>query len=243
MFKPLTHQLNDRLRGFGSVAAPAMPLPEIEMPSLPQTIHTETIAPSSPQPESPSSVQSFLLSRLTDVNPASPELQKERSLLLGKANELGTLIDAFLDACEHESRLTLKKRHQEIRAAGSAQLALCERLNAEFNAANAAWNEANVAKAKAIDAVRQAEWQRDHLHRFSSDGTIRRADASISEAKIQAAAAVQGLAAAIVERNLAEDRYLAAKGELNRLATEETRLRRSLDGKPYVDPELGLAIA
>jgi hypothetical protein len=240
MFKPLTQQLNER---FGSVAAPAMPLPEIEMPSLPQTIHTETIAPAAPQPESPSNIRSLLLSRLTDINPANPELQRERSLLLGKANDLGTLIDAFLDACAEEQHIALKQRHQANREQGRAQLALCQRLEAEFNAANAAWNEANVAKAKAIDAVRQGEWRRDHLHRFSSDGTIRRADASVSEAKTQAAAAVQGLAAAIVERNAAEDRYLAAKGELNRLATEETRLRRSLDGKPYVDPELGLAIA
>jgi hypothetical protein len=183
-----------------------------------------------------------LLSRLTEINRTSPELQKERSLLLGKANELGTLIDAFLDACDQEDRAELKQRHQEIKQQGREQLAVCERLNQEFAIATATFNEANVAKTKAIDEVQGAVYRKEHLHRFASDSTIFRAGEAVARAKQQAAKAVQKLAETIAERNAAEDRLLAAKARLNELGTEEIRLRGGLGGKPYIDPELGLDV-
>jgi hypothetical protein len=163
-------------------------------------------------------------------------------LLLGKANELGTLIDAFLDVCDQEDRAELKQRHQEIKQQGREQLAVCERLNQEFALATATFNEANTAKAKAIDEVQGAVYRKEHLHRFASDSAIFRAGEAVARAKQQAAEAVQKLAETIAERNRTEESLLAAKAELNRLATEETRLRGALQGQAFTDPELGLQV-
>lgn len=239
------HTRTQRLinRSFGSaVFQPAQPLREAELErEIPISTIESTPATAAPF-ETNTRVRSILLSRLMATNP-SDTLSEERDKLLSEANTFGSAVDAFLDACAEQRHAMLEKRHKEVRALGREQTALCGQLTVKFNVANADWNHACEARAHAVDDLKGARYQKAHLGRWASDSEINKADANVANAKTKADRAIEKENEALQRRNEAEEVLLVAKAKLNELATEEIRLRHSLDGRPYVDSETGLTVA
>jgi hypothetical protein len=213
---------------------------------LPDEHHRDEIqvrqVPTAPQQEEVST-GGILIGRLMSVFPASPELKAEQQRLIAIAHELGASLDVFVGECRRIERRTLKERHAEIRKQGKAQTARLEQAEVEFNVANTHWNNRNAEKAKAIDAVQQAQYHADHLGRWASDAEIDDAAAELVRAHGKADDAVEKEAAALRERNEANDRIVAATKVLNTIASEEIRIRAALRGEVYVDPEIGLSSA
>jgi uncharacterized protein (DUF3084 family) len=98
-------------------------------------------------------------------------------------------------------------------------------------------------KDTAIEHVRQAIYQREHLSRWASDAELKAADLKIVNSKTKANEAVAHEALALQERNRLEDQVSVEKSKLNELAASEIRLKAEMQRKPFYDPELGLATA
>jgi len=232
-----------RMRGgnFGSVSMPGFPLPEVPIP-VTARIGLETVQPSQPVEPPAQNTCDAVMPLLANTNPTSPKLKELRATILAQAAEFIPRWDAFLGACIEERQSALTKQHVDIRAAGRKQQALCAHLNGGFMTANTTWNRAIEAKARAMNALEAARYQRKHLSRMASNAEIATADGKVERAKQAARVAIQEEATAINERNMAEDKLLTARAELAAIAQQEYRIKAALDGQPYHDPELGLAV-
>jgi chromosome segregation ATPase len=219
-------------RSFG-VSMPGEPLREIESHELPTALVVDP-------PEPPDKLTDLVLLRLSAAVPSSDRLRAELATILGEASEACARWEAFLDACERERVSELQKQHTEIREKGRQLQAEIEQLTAEFWSANANWNEAIKARTLAIDAVKAAKYQREHTGRFASDAQVSEAENRVAAAKSKAKDAVAAETSATLERNRAEDALFRAKEQLHQVGIEESRLRAQIDGKPFIDPELGL---
>jgi hypothetical protein len=227
----------------GTFAGTVMPIeapePFIERLPTDTSIGEVRMLPTS-GPGMPTSTAGFLLGMLAAVSPTSEDLRSEQGILLGKAQELGDTIDAFVSAVVEERLTTLEKQHAAIREAGRKQLALVENLNGKFLEANGFWNSAREAKQIAFDNLSQADWAMKHLSQFATDKDIEDAANRRNNAQVLAEEAALKESEQLQRRNEAGDRLSAAQQELQRIAIEEVKLRGRLTGEPFVDPETGL---
>jgi hypothetical protein len=236
--------INGRARQqfFGGAVFAVEGMPEVDE-------HPETIveAPQLPAPQPAPEIQplrNLVISRLIAAAPESEELRAAKLALVADAS-VGKVdlseADLFLAAVEEESLGQLRVEHRQVRKEGRAQQALCERLYAEFVAASVRWDNASQLKAKSIDAVHAARYQREHMSRWATDSEIKAADATVGHAQVLASRATEASARALQVRNGAEQQLLDARAELSRLAGQEQALRACVEGRAFIDPELGLS--
>jgi hypothetical protein len=241
MFKSMTSRLSDEMErrdAFGgAVFPPGTGMPVVDAAEQSIRIKASTAVPTE------ESVCGLLVSRLMNTKPVSVELQEEKANLIAAATEIGTQIDEFLANVSSERFISVVKQHSEIRTQGKRQMGVLNAAVGEFNQANAYWNAMKAEKDTAIEHVRQAIYQREHLSRWASDSEIDAAELKVSDAKAKASKAVEQEALAVQERNRRESLVGVERAKLNTLANEEIRLRKELEQKPHFDPEFGLSTA
>lgn len=230
----------DQTAGFsGAVMRPGSGLQEIERGG-PEISVVEAV-PQSAQLR-PSNPGTALLLLISELGPLSAELKLKQSQFLGELSELVNRLETeLLDPANTERIENLTEAYRAVREQGREGQKECAALEIEFGRSTSEWNAARAKKEQNIEAVRVANYQRDHLDRFASDTQIAEAEHKIAAAKEKAGKAVSAEAAALHARNQAEEKLLAARRELALLAQGETRLSAAIEGRQIRDPEFGLS--
>jgi chromosome segregation ATPase len=138
----------------------------------------------------------------------------------------------------------LKSRHKELRAQGRELLERLQKAEGLYKGAQAilatvlSRQDAEVSKLREMKAL---EAKGKHLRPWPNDqeiagwqGLLKAQEKKIIAANEQSVVATHGAQVAEAELTMAQLEY-------NELIFEEVRVRHLLDGKPYFDPELGLA--
>jgi hypothetical protein len=238
-----TRQLSDRsVSNFGRVVQPG-PMPEFDSGTTGIRVHT--VEPSAPPPAlSTESLLSIVTTRLTAAQPISEALQEQKAFLLGQTTIDLTAVDAFLDSCKAERELSLVQRQEASRAACRKQFRLCANLHqalkdAELNLMRVAAKQGEALEG--LKALALIEKQGKHTPRWATAAERAAWDERLDEAKERVRIANEEAAVALQARNNAQFAIEPAQAEMQRLASQELRLRREIEGHPYVDPEFGLS--
>lgn len=237
MFKPLTELLSQHEIFRGMVSPPAMPL-------APPTEFRTSSVPEIPL-QAPMPSERLLLVRLHELKPESPELQKRLRVFLRKFGPLWAEGEALEKLITEERKQNLQAQYREIRRAGRKQNALVQQLQQEFADAELALrNSAAHQEAVLVDLRVLGDLEREgkHVGRWVTDSEIEAWNQRVEKAKARVTPANERCAELLQERNQAADALAESQKELERLGNEEIRLRKSIAGEAYIDPEFGLDV-
>lgn len=181
--------------------------------------------------------------RLSRLQPENESQKSRHSVLLGELAEVLEQVEALTAEVNNDRTTRLTAEHKEVRKAGRiAEKALQK--------ASEAYAGADVFAANMIEVQSQArqnlqrlhdlEQRGEHLKRFHSDQELADWRQKYSEYQDLAKAGAQMAEDAVRERSLRQEELTAARDEVGRLASEESRIRAELRGTHYWDPETGL---
>lgn len=221
------------------VSQPGAPLPE-----------GHTIGPfgirtsfSRPTPDSASPPPEDLLTRLLKLKPETPELRERLSAVIGQLAPLLSEADKVEQAIAEEWMQSLKAKHTEVRAQGRKQSRFCVRLRQELKNAEAQLLTAISGQQGALNAFQELgalEQRGQHVPPWATDEELSVWQREIKKAQAKVAEANEWAASALREREEVRLRLEPAEKELARLGGEEIRLRKTIAGEAFLDPEYGL---
>lgn len=237
--KPLIQQLHDtyvdpRPSGFGVVSYPGDELPIIPAATAPSAM------PDEPLPLKDDFSATEIVGRVAGLPAKTAEEIAERDRLTSELMPLCMAADALAQRVRKARHSENKSEWKTLRKQCRAQLKLVESLNFKERSAEARLQTA-IENSRHAVTVLQA-MQHAPLPAYASDAELADKQVLVDQAKAELLDANREQTAAMQERFNVQQELKAATEEMETLGTAERRLRNSLTGKPFHDPEFGLAV-
>jgi chromosome segregation ATPase len=207
--------------------------------------HVEPVNFEIPGPPVPSPAlqqnSSDVLKRLSSMATADPKRRQAIADVAAEVDALLTRLAGLEDECDVEKLAKFRDAHVDVRAKGRQILKQMDKLSKNAALSRNDYNEAAQRKARAFADMTMATEGLKKLNRFASDEEADVYKQKMEEARERVRVATADERSHLSEYNSLQSELAELRNDLGRLAAEEERLRKTIDGQPFYDPEFGLS--